>query len=824
MRKTQYSFLLFLFSLAFLTGAQAQTALQFMPITPCRLLDTRNPGSGGPLIGGQQVTVQVQGSCEIPSTAQAYSFNVTVVPHGLLNYLTLWPAGQNQPGVSTLNSYDGRIKAVAAIIPAGTGGAIDAYATNTTDLILDIDGYFLSGTGLAFYPLTPCRLYDTRGGQYLHAMQTVNFAIQGGVCGIPSTASAYSLNFTALPRTRSLNYLTAWPDGQPMPMTSTLNAPTGAVTANAALVQEGTSGEISVFAFNDTDLLIDANGYFAAPGSPGQLSLYSLTPCRALDTRPMYFQGQRTVQMATSPCSVPGTAQAYVVNATVLPQTTLGYLTLWGQGTQPQVSTLNASDGAVTSNLAIVPASAFSGTFQAYASNNTQMLIDVFGFLAPPANLNGNYALAINGYQNGAPFFMAGSLVADGAGNITGGILDLNTGSGSPMAGTPITTGTYSIGANGLGTMSLTTGTLGTLNFHVSISAAGQGQIIWDNADPNPRGSGLLLLQRPQDFYPPQPGAFAIGSLGADASHNRYASAGAFTVITGGLVNSGSENVNDNGTLGSRTFTGSFSGINARSGRGQAMFTLNGVNNNYAYYTVAQGHVLLIGIDPLAANDPLTLGTILVQQTEAFTNASLQGLSLVETTGLAPNGADVVLGLANWGTGSGSGSFSLDENQGGTITQQQASQGTYSVAANGKVTLTGFGGNPPILYLVSSDQAFILGQTSTVAFGVLEPQSASTFTNASIIGDYFGGTINPAQSSIVDSVAYLVADGNGNIIGMANTSGPSGTGMLTYSATYQVDSTGRAVVTGTPAGIMYVVSPTKVVLLPSGNTPALNVF
>ncbi len=234
--------------------------------------------------------------------------------------------------------------------------------------------------------------------------------------------------------------------------------------------------------------------------------------------------------------------------------------------------------------------------------------------------------------------------------------------------------------------------------------------------------------------------------------------------------------------------------------------------------------MLLIGIDPLAANDPLTLGTILVQQTEAFTNASLQGLSLVETTGLAPNGADVVLGLANWGTGSGSGSFSLDENQGGTITQQQASQGTYSVAANGKVTLTGFGGNPPILYLVSSDQAFILGQTSTVAFGVLEPQSASTFTNASIIGDYFGGTINPAQSSIVDSVAYLVADGNGNIIGMANTSGPSGTGMLTYSATYQVDSTGRAVVTGTPAGIMYVVSPTKVVLLPSGNTPALNVF
>ena len=66
--------------------------------------------------------------------------------------------------VATLNSLDGRIKANAAIVPAGDQGAISIYVTNTTDVILDINGYFApaSGSTLAFYPLTPCRVADTR--------------------------------------------------------------------------------------------------------------------------------------------------------------------------------------------------------------------------------------------------------------------------------------------------------------------------------------------------------------------------------------------------------------------------------------------------------------------------------------------------------------------------------------------------------------------------------------------------------------------------------------------------------------------------------------
>jgi len=44
--------------------------------------------------------------------------------------------------VSTLNSWDGAVVANAAIVPAGTSGAISVYVTNRTHVILDINGYF----------------------------------------------------------------------------------------------------------------------------------------------------------------------------------------------------------------------------------------------------------------------------------------------------------------------------------------------------------------------------------------------------------------------------------------------------------------------------------------------------------------------------------------------------------------------------------------------------------------------------------------------------------------------------------------------------------
>ncbi|HUI84463.1 MAG TPA: Ig domain-containing protein [Candidatus Binatia bacterium] len=1108
MRTSRYIlFLMLAILLGTVSSAYSQTPLQFVPIAPCRVVDTRNADGhfGGPPIPGgsfRDFLLPNNPDCGIPSTAAAYSLNVTVVPQGPLGFLTVWPTGQTQPVVSTMNSLDGRVKANAAIVPAGGSGGVSVFASNTTNVVLDIDGYFVpaNDAALAFYPVTPCRLADTRTGSPLQGGVPQNFTIQGDTCNIPATAAAYSLNFTVIPQ-GPLGYLTVWPEGQTQPVVSTLNAPTGTTTANAAVVVAGTNGDISAFASNTTDLVIDINGYFAPPGASGQLSLYTLPPCRVLDTRPNgQFSGPITVPIQGGTCNVPS-GGAYVLNATVVPQGALGYLTLWPDGAQqPTVSTLNALDGAITSNMAIVPST--NGSIDAFASNPTQLVLDIFSYMAPlpglmitttslpngqvgqnypqtqltaagglapytwavttgnlppglslstdgvisgmptmsgafqftvqvtdsemntataplsitvqpaalmitttslpngqvtvsysatlgatggvppytwsiisgslppglnltpgsglisgtpttsgtfqftvqvtdsnsnmataplsitiqPAplmittttlpngqvsvpynatlgatggtppytwsivsgnlppglgltpssglisgtpttpgvssftvqvedsqqqtaqqplqivvdaattngSLNGHYAFSFNGYNNGNPVFMAGSFTADGNGNITAGVLDLNTGSGSPTGGStisPAPLSVYHITADGLGTMTFDVAGLGTMNFHVTVSNGGNGQLIQDNADPNTRGSGVFFVQTPADFAVPPADGYGIGTLGADANLNRYAKAGVFTVGSGGAVSNGSEDINDNGTLSDRTFSGTFSPPDIRSGRGQVSLSFpNGVTNNYAYYVIFKGQFILIGTDPLSANDPLTLGSILVQSPGGFTNASLQGVSVLEINGLVPNGgspqADTVLEFFN-SDSNGSATTSLDENKGGTVTQQQTASGSYSVASNGKVTLTGFSGNPPIiLYLTNADQAFVLGQDSEVFSGNLEMQSTPPpFSNLSIFGTYLGGTINPVESPIVDTVNYLLADGNGNINGIQDFSGPDGTGTQNLAAMYQVDSTGRSVWTGVPAGIAYVVSAKKIVLLPSGTSnPALSVF
>jgi hypothetical protein len=374
------------------------SAARFVPVTPCRIADTRSVTGpfGGPGLPRQTSRdFAIPGSaCGIPSSAMAYSLNVAVVPSGPLGFLTLWPTGQPQPLVATLNSIDGRIKSNAAIVPAGLNGAISTFVTDATDVILDINGYFVpasNASALAFYPVTPCRVADTRnaagplGGPSLAAQGTRSFPILGSSCGVPASAQAYSLNFAAVPKGPALGFITAWPAGQQQPLVASLNDPTGTVLSNAVVVPAGANGAVSVFTTDATDLVIDVNGYFAPPGSGG-LSLYTVAPCRVIDTRlPVGsppFNTTRDVNVVAAPCGVPATAQAFVFNATVVPPGFLGFITMWPQGqTRPLAATLNAYDGAVTNNMAIVPTT--TGSVSVFPSAPTQLVLDLFGYFAP---------------------------------------------------------------------------------------------------------------------------------------------------------------------------------------------------------------------------------------------------------------------------------------------------------------------------------------------------------------------------------------------------------------------------------------------------------
>ncbi len=388
--------------------ALAQTnANYFKPIPPCRVIDTRGPvngGVGGPslLAGVTREFPIVSTACGVPLGATAYSLNVTVVPKEPLAFLRVWRADIPMPVTSLLNSVDGRVKANAAIVPSNPAeGTINFVSRNDTDLIVDVNGYFMpeaTGGTFAFYPLTPCRAADTRlaagvlGGPSLSAGQARLFPINSSGCGAPASAAAYVLNVTAVPH-GPLGYLTLWSNnGQGAPPVSTLNAPTGQITANMAIVQPGPDGQINAIATNDSDLVIDVLGYFAAPGSGG-LAFSQQPFCRAFDSRespgtPLSGGSTTEVQILGGSCGVPNNAQGVLVNATVVPSGPLGYLTIYGdQGggetPVPPVSTLNALDGQITSNFAILP-TAPGAADDVFVSNPTHVVLDVYGFWSLP--------------------------------------------------------------------------------------------------------------------------------------------------------------------------------------------------------------------------------------------------------------------------------------------------------------------------------------------------------------------------------------------------------------------------------------------------------
>jgi len=126
------------------------------------------------------------------------------------------------------------------------------------------------------YPLQPCRLMDTRQTFQMKAGETRNFQVTG-LCAIPSTASGIVLNLTLVPPSTSApGYATVWPAGSPMPLAASITSTIpGAVVSNEVTTGLGTNGQVSLYAFQATDAVLDAEAWLgtgqAGPtGAQGQ--------------------------------------------------------------------------------------------------------------------------------------------------------------------------------------------------------------------------------------------------------------------------------------------------------------------------------------------------------------------------------------------------------------------------------------------------------------------------------------------------------------------------------------------------------------------------
>ena len=279
------------------------TGSGFVSNTPARVIDTRVGSAQGlrtvsktKVGNGTELRVQLTnlpGGITPATGVGAVSLNVTVTGSRAPSeggFVTVYPCG-NRPDASNLNFQSGQTVPNAVITPVSSNGEVCFYVYGSADLIADINGYFPGGAG--FVATEPVRVADTRSGS-AQGLRTVtkqriggNTTLQLQLTNLPggitpsSGIGAVSLNVTAVNTTADKfgGYVTTYPCGS-IPDVSSLNFVSNQIVPNAVIAPLSANGTICFFAYGQTDLIVDLNGYF-----PTGAGFTPMSPVRLFDTR-----------------------------------------------------------------------------------------------------------------------------------------------------------------------------------------------------------------------------------------------------------------------------------------------------------------------------------------------------------------------------------------------------------------------------------------------------------------------------------------------------------------------------------------------------------
>lgn len=270
----------------FVTGTGGST---YFALTPNRILDSRTAigaMTGGLTAGtarGFAVTGQTPSNTttNVPADAIAITGTLTVTGQTAPGFLSLGPDALPSPTTASLYFPKGDNRATGLTIKLGAGGTLNvtytsAVAGATTNVIFDVNGYFVpGGSGAMYVSVTPNRLVDSRKklglAAAIHPYKAATFHVTGrvptdGSQNIPAGAVAVTGTLTVTNQT-ALGYLALTKTAINKPTTSTLNFPKGDNRATGVTVPLGTGGTLSVTygaspSTMTTAVIFDVSGYF----------------------------------------------------------------------------------------------------------------------------------------------------------------------------------------------------------------------------------------------------------------------------------------------------------------------------------------------------------------------------------------------------------------------------------------------------------------------------------------------------------------------------------------------------------------------------------
>lgn len=246
----------------------AATTTRFEAVTPDRVVDTRlGLGLPGRLATDQIVEIHLP---RAPSNALGVMVNITTIYADKASYVTAFPCGQI-PQTSSVNPGAGDIRPNTATLALSANKSICLYTSSNVDILVDVFGYMVPSSSAEFMPTAPFRWVDTRspwstdlnfgtGGLRVGGGNTMTLQI-AGQRGVPADAKAVSFNLTAVDGAGDNGYVTAYPCGSPPP-TSNVNFRYRQTVANGSMVALSPSGQLCLYTFVSTHLLLDVNGWW----------------------------------------------------------------------------------------------------------------------------------------------------------------------------------------------------------------------------------------------------------------------------------------------------------------------------------------------------------------------------------------------------------------------------------------------------------------------------------------------------------------------------------------------------------------------------------
>ncbi|MEZ2390204.1 hypothetical protein AB6813_11760 [bacterium RCC_150] len=404
--------------------AQSTPSVQagvFVPVEgQGRAVDTRSGLGGitGPVAAGTWYPFQILGQAGVPATGVATVLvSLTIVNGTQPNAAQLVPNSGRHHDTTVLFSGTGDTISNSAAIAVGSDGKLALYSSTSQQFIVDVQGYFTSGSTPApggFVSVPTSRVIDTRNGTGFPAGAWTGTAVKSvtlkGKGGVPDTATAVFANITVISTDPSNPILATLPGGWfangSDPGTS-INFRGNQITAVGAVLNLNAAGVVDikhwVSVTPGVNVLIDIQGYF--DGQVSSSSSFTTVESRLYDSRVApntAIPANTTVEVQIAGVGGLPAASSNVagvmMNITPL-SSGFGYLRVWpSDEAEPNLSTVNYSSDSA-SNVVVVRPSASTGKIKIFnsGSSSVNIIIDSQGWfsnanLLPPVTSDGTHS------------------------------------------------------------------------------------------------------------------------------------------------------------------------------------------------------------------------------------------------------------------------------------------------------------------------------------------------------------------------------------------------------------------------------------------------